>query len=95
MSIPASVREVPSTQRLSIFAIKYVPQQMAVITLAYDGACRLHALAEGVTRCCWHSPTGNSYVAVDVCTGVQGQVGLSRSVRHVLCRASTATWHVW
>lgn len=74
LSLPTSVREVPSTQRLSILAVKYVPQQMAVITLAYDGACRLHALAEGVTRCCWQSPTGSNYVAADVCTGVQGQV---------------------
>lgn len=70
----AEVSEVPGTQHLSIFAVKFVLQQMAVLTLAYDGACRLHSVVEGVTKCCWRSPTGSFYVAMDVCTGPQGQV---------------------
>lgn len=70
----AVVTEVPGTQHLSIFAVKFVLQQMAVLTLAYDGACRLHSVVEGVTKCCWRSPTGSHYVAMDVCTGPQGQV---------------------
>jgi hypothetical protein len=36
----ACVVEVPGTQRLSMFGVRYVPQQMALLTLAYDGACR-------------------------------------------------------
>jgi hypothetical protein len=94
LSLPTSVREVPSTQRLSILAIKYVPQQMAVITLAYDGACRLHALAEGVVRCCWHSPTGSNYVAADVCTGVQGQVRMPGSLMVCHIVLSLQSWQV-
>lgn len=76
---PVSVSEVPGTQRLSIFAVKFVLQQMAVLTLAYDGACWLHSVVEGVTRCCWRSPTSSCYMAVDVCTGPQGQVRAEES----------------
>lgn len=71
---PPAVCEVHGTQHLSIFSVKFVLQQLAVMTLAYDGACRLHSVAEGVTRCCWRSPTGSSYTAADVCTGPEGQV---------------------
>jgi hypothetical protein len=32
-------------------------------------------VVEGVTKCCWRSPTGSCYVAMDVCSnGQQGQV---------------------
>jgi len=81
------VTEVASTQQLSILAAKFVLQQMAIITLAYDGACRLHSVVEGVTRCCWHSPTGSSYLAVDVCPGPHGQVRLVLPLvkGHVVC----------
>jgi hypothetical protein len=71
---PPTVCEVHGTQHLSIFSVKFVLQQLAVMTLAYDGACRLHSVAEGVTRCCWRSPTGSCYTAADVCTGPEGQV---------------------
>lgn len=80
------VTEVASTQQLSILAAKFVWQQMAILTLSYDGACRLHSVVEGVTRCCWHSPTGTSYVAVDVCSGPHGQVRLVLPLKgHVVC----------
>lgn len=69
-----SVSQVSGTQHLSMLAVAYVQQQMAVLTIAYDGACRLHSAVEGGTRCCWRSPTGTNYVAMDVCnsTGPQG-----------------------
>jgi hypothetical protein len=64
-----------------------VLQQMAVLTLAYDGACRVHSVAEGVTRCCWRSPTSSCYTAMDVVTSPQGQVRATRSA------LDTATAH--
>lgn len=73
---PPSTHEVHGTQHLSIMAVKYVQQQLAVMTLAYDGACRLHSVAEGATRFIWRSPTGSNYSAMDVCTGPEGQVRL-------------------
>lgn len=76
---PPAVCEVHGTQHLSISSVKFVLQQLAVMTLAYDGACRLHSVAEGVTRCCWQSPTGSCYTAADVCTGPDGQVRAASS----------------
>eukprot|EP00878_Enallax_costatus_P032735 GHUV01035996.1.p1 GENE.GHUV01035996.1~~GHUV01035996.1.p1 ORF type:complete len:612 (+),score=167.19 GHUV01035996.1:257-2092(+) len=61
------------SQDLSIFAVKYMAHELAVLTLAYDDCCRLHSAVDGGVRCVWRSPGRSKFVAVD-CTGTAGEV---------------------
>jgi hypothetical protein len=56
-----------AAQDLSVFAVQFVAMELAVLTLAYDGCCRLHSAVDGGLRCCWRSPSGSRFTAMD-CT---------------------------
>jgi hypothetical protein len=62
--------QADSNATSSLFAVKLLSRAMAVLTLSYDGACRLHSLVEGGApggvSCCWCSPTGSAYTAMDM-----------------------------
>lgn len=47
-----------------MFAVQFVATELAVLTLAYDGCCRLHSAVDGGLRCCWRSPTGSRFTAM-------------------------------
>uniref|UniRef100_A0A383VUZ7 Uncharacterized protein n=1 Tax=Tetradesmus obliquus TaxID=3088 RepID=A0A383VUZ7_TETOB len=53
-----------AAQDLSVFAVQFVAMELAVLTLAYDGCCRLHSAVDGGLRCCWRSPTGSRFTAM-------------------------------
>jgi hypothetical protein len=69
-----------AAQDLSVFAVQFVAMELAVLTLAYDGCCRLHSAVDGGLRCCWRSPGGTRFTAMD-CT----EHGTRAEVRYTLC----------
>jgi hypothetical protein len=80
-----------ATQDLSVFAVQFVAMELAVLTLAYDGCCRLHSAVDGGLRCCWKSPGGSRFTAMG-CTehGTRGEV---RHVRFCYSCGTAAAVH--
>ncbi|KAF6256973.1 hypothetical protein COO60DRAFT_1640324 [Scenedesmus sp. NREL 46B-D3] len=84
-------RTSAAAQDISVFAVQFVAMELAVLTLAYDGCCRLHSAVDGGLRCCWRSPGGSRFTAMG-CTelGTRGEalLGDERGMLHIYSLAS-------